>query len=427
MPPLGRQSIEAFLPDAPYFDEARLLQLGELHGDAALAGGKDFLQFGNAEFLLLEQPQDAEPAFVGEEAQGFENTGHDPIVSMDHDSLISCYSDTWSRFTRMSTVLTEPTATTEYKVADIGLADWGRKEISIAEHEMPGLMAIRQEIRERETAGGSAHYRLAAHDHSDGGADRDAGRSGRERSLGELQHLLHAGPCGGGHRRTPAFRSLPGRARLSKNTGGARTRRVSHPNGKGPELVVDDGGDVTLLIHKGYELEEGSDWVNSASGSHEEQVIKDLLKKVHAENPQRWHQPGGGLARRFGRDDDGRAPAVQDAAGRQAAGSGHQRQRFGYQVEVRQSLRLPRVAGGRHQARYRRHAGRQSRGDLRLRRRGQRFRAIAAGHGRSRDRHRNRSDQCAAGGDGRLPGRAPSKTRSAWATSTSPAPATWTS
>ena len=49
-------------------------------------------------------------------------------------------------------------------------------------------------------------------------------------------------------------------------------------DGKGPQLVVDDGGDVTLFIHKGYELEEGDDWVNSESGSHEEKVIKDLLK-----------------------------------------------------------------------------------------------------------------------------------------------------
>jgi adenosylhomocysteinase len=65
---------------------------------------------------------------------------------------------------------------------------------------------------------------------------------------------------------------------------------VSHPNGKGPELVVDDGGDVTLLLHKGYELEEGSDWVNTKSSSQEEQVIKNLLKKVHAENPRRWHE-----------------------------------------------------------------------------------------------------------------------------------------
>ena len=65
---------------------------------------------------------------------------------------------------------------------------------------------------------------------------------------------------------------------------------LSHPGGNGPELVVDDGGDVTLLIHKGYELEDGSDWVNTPSGSHEEKVIKDLLKKVHAEDPQRWHK-----------------------------------------------------------------------------------------------------------------------------------------
>ena len=64
---------------------------------------------------------------------------------------------------------------------------------------------------------------------------------------------------------------------------------LSHANGKGPQLVVDDGGDVTLLIHKGYELEKGSDWVNSASESEEERVIKSLLKKIHGEDPQHWH------------------------------------------------------------------------------------------------------------------------------------------
>jgi len=66
-------------------------------------------------------------------------------------------------------------------------------------------------------------------------------------------------------------------------------RAVDHGGDQGPELVIDDGGDVTLLIHKGYELENGSDWVNTPSGSHEEKVIKDLLKKVNAEKPQYWH------------------------------------------------------------------------------------------------------------------------------------------
>ena len=65
-------------------------------------------------------------------------------------------------------------------------------------------------------------------------------------------------------------------------------KAISFPGGKGPQLVVDDGGDVTLLIHKGCELEEGSDWVNTPSGAHEEQVIKDTLKRVHRADPLRW-------------------------------------------------------------------------------------------------------------------------------------------
>src|ERR1700755_1835050 len=56
-------------------------------------------------------------------------------------------------------------------------------------------------------------------------------------------------------------------------------RAIINRDGKGPQLVVDDGGDVTLFIHKGYELEEGDDWVNTPSQSHEESVIKDLLQR----------------------------------------------------------------------------------------------------------------------------------------------------
>jgi adenosylhomocysteinase len=64
---------------------------------------------------------------------------------------------------------------------------------------------------------------------------------------------------------------------------------LTWPDGSGPQLIVDDGGDATLLIHKGYELEEGSDWVESESGSMEETVIKNLLKKIHSEKPNHWH------------------------------------------------------------------------------------------------------------------------------------------
>jgi adenosylhomocysteinase len=65
---------------------------------------------------------------------------------------------------------------------------------------------------------------------------------------------------------------------------------LNHKGGTGPQLVVDDGGDVTLLIHKGVELEDGDQWVYGPASNHEEQVIKDLLKKVYAEDKQHWHK-----------------------------------------------------------------------------------------------------------------------------------------
>jgi adenosylhomocysteinase len=60
---------------------------------------------------------------------------------------------------------------------------------------------------------------------------------------------------------------------------------LQYPEGKGPQLIVDDGGDATLLIHKGYEMENGSDWVDTPSSNDEEQVIKDLLKKIKLDRP----------------------------------------------------------------------------------------------------------------------------------------------
>ncbi len=89
----------------------------------------------------------------------------------------------------------------DYVVADITLADWGRKEIAIAEHEMPGLMAIRRKYAAEPAAQGRPHRRQPAHDHPDGGADRDAASPRRRHPLGELQHLLDAGPRRRRHRR----------------------------------------------------------------------------------------------------------------------------------------------------------------------------------------------------------------------------------
>jgi adenosylhomocysteinase len=94
-----------------------------------------------------------------------------------------------------------PDPDADYKVADITLADWGRKEIAIAETEMPGLMALREKYGADQAAEGRAHHRLAAHDHPDRGADRDPGRTRRRGALVLLQHLLDPGPRRRRHRR----------------------------------------------------------------------------------------------------------------------------------------------------------------------------------------------------------------------------------
>ncbi len=89
----------------------------------------------------------------------------------------------------------------DYLVADIGLAGWGRREIAIAETEMPGLMAIRDEFAAAQPLKGARIAGSPAHDHPDRRADRDAGRTGRRRALGLVQHLLDAGPRRRRHRR----------------------------------------------------------------------------------------------------------------------------------------------------------------------------------------------------------------------------------
>jgi adenosylhomocysteinase len=186
----------------------------------------------------------------------------------------------------MSTVV-NPVAT-EYKVADIALAEWGRKEIGIAEHEMPGLMSIRRKYAaEKPLAGvritGSLHMTIQTAVLIETLVDLGAEVRWASCNIFSTQDHAAAAIAAAG---LPVF---AWKGETLEEYWWCTYQAVSHPDGKGPQLVVDDGGDVTLLIHKGYELEEGSDWVNTPSESHEEQVIKDLLKKVHAEHPTRWH------------------------------------------------------------------------------------------------------------------------------------------
>jgi adenosylhomocysteinase len=186
----------------------------------------------------------------------------------------------------MSTVVTK--TATDYKVADISLADWGRKEISIAEHEMPGLMAIRKKYaKEKPLAGvritGSLHMTIQTAVLIETLVDLGASVRWASCNIFSTQDHAAAAIAKAG---VPVF---AWKGESLEEYWWCTYQALDHGEGKGPQLVVDDGGDVTLLIHKGYELENGSDWVNTPSGSHEEKVIKDLLKKVHAEEPKHWH------------------------------------------------------------------------------------------------------------------------------------------
>ncbi len=174
------------------------------------------------------------------------------------------------------------------RVADMSLAEWGRKEIAIAEHEMPGLMAIRKKYsREKALAGvritGSLHMTIQTAVLIE--TLLDLGAQVRWASCNIFSTQDHAAAAMAAR----GVSVFAWKGETLEDYWWCTYQAISHPGGKGPQLVIDDGGDATLLIHRGYELEEGSDWVRSPSSNHEEAVIKDLLKKIHAENPRRWH------------------------------------------------------------------------------------------------------------------------------------------
>ena len=173
---------------------------------------------------------------------------------------------------------------TDYKVRDLGLADFGRKEIEIAEHEMPGLMSTREKYgKEKPLQGvrimGSLHMTIQTAVLIE--TLVDLGAEVRWVSCNIFSTQDHAAAA-------MAAREIPvfaWKGESLEEYWWCTWKALVNPAGLGPELIVDDGGDATLLIHKGYELENGSDWVNTPSSNHEEQVIKDLLKDVHAKQP----------------------------------------------------------------------------------------------------------------------------------------------
>ncbi|MEK6806604.1 MAG: adenosylhomocysteinase [Pseudomonadota bacterium] len=175
----------------------------------------------------------------------------------------------------------------DYKVRDIKLAPAGRLQIEIAEAEMPGLMSIR---KKHSTSKPLKGVRIT------GSLHMTTQTAVLIETLTALGANVRWASCNIFSTQDEAAAAIAvtgvpvfaWKGETLEEYWDLTLDAVTHPGQKGPEMVVDDGGDVTLLIHKGYELEKGDKWVDSPSGSHEEQVIKNLLKRVAKERPGFW-------------------------------------------------------------------------------------------------------------------------------------------
>jgi adenosylhomocysteinase len=185
-------------------------------------------------------------------------------------------------------MLTQNLPSSDFKVRDLSLAEWGRKEITIAEKEMPGLMSIREKYAPLKPLAG---VRIT------GSLHRTIQTAVLIETLVDLGALVRWASCNIFSTQDHAAAAIAAagvpvfawKGESLEEYWWCTRQAITFADGQGPEMVVDDGGDVTLLIHKGYELENGDEWVHSASSNAEEQVIKDLLIDMHRENPVHWH------------------------------------------------------------------------------------------------------------------------------------------
>ncbi len=180
-------------------------------------------------------------------------------------------------------------AAIDYKVKDIADADFGRKELDIAEHEMPGLMATREKYgKDKPLAGvritGSLHMTIQTAVLIETLKELGADVRWCSCNIFSTQDHAAAAIAASG---TPVF---AWKGESLEEYWWCTWKAIMFPGQKGPQLIVDDGGDVTLLIHKGYEMENGDKWIDTPSDNHEVAVIKDLLRQIQKEQPGIFHE-----------------------------------------------------------------------------------------------------------------------------------------
>ncbi len=177
----------------------------------------------------------------------------------------------------------------QYKVADINLADWGRKEIEIAEKEMPGLMSIRNKFSTEKPLKdvrimGSLHMTVQTAVLIETLTELGADVRWASCNIFSTQDHAAAAIAATG---VPVF---AWKGETLEEYWWCTNQALSFPGGKGPQLIVDDGGDATLLIHKGFDAENDPTTLDVEPESEEEGEVLKLLKSVLAEDTTRWHR-----------------------------------------------------------------------------------------------------------------------------------------
>jgi len=178
--------------------------------------------------------------------------------------------------------------TLKYKVADINLAEWGRKEIEIAEKEMPGLMSLRKKYSiEKPLKGaritGSLHMTIQTAVLIETLVELGADVRWASCNIFSTQDHAAAAIAKAG---VPVF---AWKGETLEDYWWCTNQALSFPDGKGPNLIVDDGGDATLLVHKGYIAEKDPSTLDYQPESKEDAVVLSTLKEILMENNQKWH------------------------------------------------------------------------------------------------------------------------------------------
>ncbi len=178
---------------------------------------------------------------------------------------------------------------TDYKIRDISLAEFGRKEIAIAEKEMPGLMAIREKYAaQKPLAGarvtGSLHMTVQTAVLIETLVALGADVRWASCNIFSTQDHAAAAMVEAG---VPVF---AWKGETLEEYWWCTNQALSFPGGEGPHLIVDDGGDATLLLHEGYQAEKDPSLLSKEATNKEEAIVQELIRGLHVEDPKKWHR-----------------------------------------------------------------------------------------------------------------------------------------